>query len=46
MSPLLRILIIVVVVLLVGGVAVLAMWQMPAPKTHVEKIIPNDRFPR
>ena len=37
-------LLILIVVVAVGGVAFLATWDMPAPSTQVEKIIPNDRF--
>jgi hypothetical protein len=28
------------------AVVVLAAWDIPAPKTRVEKVIPNDRLPR
>jgi hypothetical protein len=33
-----------VVVLLVAGAAVLTTWDMPAPTTTIEKVIPNERF--
>lgn len=29
-----------------GGVAFLATWDIPAPVTNVERVIPDDRFPR
>ena len=29
-----------------GGAALLAAWDIPAPSAEVERIIPNDRFPR
>ena len=39
-----KIALIVVGVVIVGGVAFLATWDMPAPKSMTEKVIPNDRF--
>jgi len=30
---------------LVGGAIFLATWEIPAPSTPVEKVIPNDQFP-
>jgi cell division septal protein FtsQ len=35
-----------VVLVLVGGGVYLAFWDIPAPQTPVEKVIPSDRFPR
>lgn len=29
-----------------GGVAFLATWDMPAPSMTVEKVLPDERFPR
>jgi len=46
MKTLLRIAAVAVVVLIVGGGAYLAFSDLPAPTAHVEKTIPNDRFPR
>jgi len=34
------------VLLLAGGVAFLAMWEIPAPSTTVQKVLPDDRFPQ
>ncbi len=34
-----------VLVLLVGA-AVLMTWEVPRPTAQVEKVIPNERFPR
>jgi hypothetical protein len=31
---------------LAGGAAMLATWQIPPPTAPVEKVIPDDRFPR
>lgn len=41
-----RLLIILVLLVIVGGVAFLATWDMPPPSSKVEKVIPNDRFAR
>lgn len=41
-----RLLVILVLLVLVGGIAVLATWDMPPPSATVEKVIPNDRFER
>lgn len=46
MSKLSRLLFAVVAVVIVGGGAYLATWDPPAPSARVEKVIPNDRFPR
>jgi len=29
-----------------GGVGMLATWDIPAPVSTVEKVLPNERFPR
>jgi hypothetical protein len=34
------------VVLLVGGAVFLATWDIPAPKSVVERVLPNDKFPQ
>ena len=39
-----KIVIILIAVVIVGGVAFLATWDMPAPKATTEKVISNDRF--
>jgi hypothetical protein len=46
MGKLVLIALAVVVIVLVGGGVYLAFWDIPAPKTPVEKVIPSDRFPR
>lgn len=33
-----------VAVIILGGVAFLATWDMPAPVATTEKVIPNERF--
>jgi hypothetical protein len=42
----LLILFLAVVVLVVGGLVVLATIDIPAPKSRIERTIPNDRLPR
>jgi hypothetical protein len=39
-------LVIVVALLLVGGVAFLAFWNPTPPSAPIEKVIPNERFPK
>ena len=42
----LLILLIALIVIVLGGLAVLATIDIPAPKTRIERTIPNDRLPR
>ncbi len=46
MSKLSRIVLVLVAILLAGGSIYLAAWDPPAPSSRVEKVVPNDRFPR
>jgi hypothetical protein len=39
-------LVIVVVLALLGTMAFLAFWNPPPPSAPVEKVIPNERFPK
>lgn len=39
-------LVIVIVLALLGGMAFLALWSPPPPSAPVEKVIPNERFPK
>lgn len=41
-----RVVVLVVFALVIGGAVFLATWDIPAPTASVEKVIPNDRFPR
>jgi hypothetical protein len=41
-----RVVVLVVFALVIGGAIFLATWDIPAPTATVEKVIPNDRFPR
>jgi len=42
----LKYLVVVIVVVLVAGAVFLASWEIPPPNQQVEKVIPDDRFPR
>lgn len=44
MSSLVRVVIVLVLVVLVGGVVALSMWDIPAPTAKIEKVIPDERF--
>ena len=35
-----------IAVILVGGAVFLSTWDIPAPTAPVEKVLPNDRFPK
>ncbi len=44
MSSLTRVVVLLLLVVVVGGTAALAMWDIPAPTTKIQKVIPDDRF--
>jgi len=46
MAKLSRIIVLLAIAVLVGGGAFLATWDIPAPVTEVNKVLPDDRFPR
>ncbi len=50
MVPLMRglpaMLLIVVALVIAGAAVFLVTWDIPAPTAPVEKVIPNERFPR
>ncbi len=46
MNKFIAFLVILLVVALAGGVVFLATWDIPPPVQEVEKVLPNDRFPR
>ncbi len=46
MSNLVRILAVLLLIVIVGGGAALAMRDIPAPTTKIEKVIPDARFQR
>ena len=37
---------VVLVVAIAGGIGFLMVWDIPAPTTRVEKVLPDARFPR
>ena len=39
-------LVVVIALALLGGMAFLALWNPPPPSAPVEKVIPNERFPK
>jgi len=41
-----RAVLVLVVLSLVGGATFLVTWDIPAPVTKVERVLPDDRFPR
>jgi hypothetical protein len=41
-----RFILIVLLLLIVGGGIFLATWDIPSPQTRIEKVIPDERFPR
>ena len=46
MPKLSLVLVVIVLAVLVGGGAYLATWEIPPPTTAVEKVLPDERFPR
>lgn len=46
MRTLTRVVLIAVLVAVVVGVTVLAVWDIPPPVARVEKVLPDERFPR
>ncbi len=36
----------VLLAVIVGGGVFLATWEIPAPSMRLEKVLPDDRFPR
>ena len=46
MRKLTTIIAVAVLVLLGAGAAFLATWDIPPPSAKVEKVVPDDRFPR
>jgi len=46
MSRVISVLVVLSLLIIGGGMAFLASWDMPAPSKSVEKVIPDERFPR
>ena len=45
MGKIILILVGLLVVVVIGGVGFLMTWDIPAPAQHVERVIPDARFP-
>lgn len=41
-----KLIIVLILAVIIGGGAFLATWEIPAPVTEVERVLPDDRFPR
>jgi len=46
MGKVVLVLLAVVVVAVIGGLAWLAFWDIPAPNQPIERVIPDARFPK
>ncbi|RTR17431.1 hypothetical protein EJ903_18220 [Azospirillum griseum] len=46
MSRFASVLLVLLLLVLCGGVVLLASWDLPAPSKAVEKVLPDERFPR
>ncbi len=46
MKKISRLVLFVVIAVVIGTAAFLATWEIPAPVTTIEKVIPDERFPR
>lgn len=46
MSKVRLIIISLVIVVLLGGFGFLAIWEIPAPQQQIEKVLPDERFPK
>lgn len=46
MSKIAGLIVVLVLTLVVGGGIYLATWNPPAPVAKIEKVVPDDRFPR
>ena len=46
MNVFLRVLAVLIVLAVVGGAAFLLMWDIPPPSAKIEKILPDDQFPK
>jgi hypothetical protein len=46
MSKIGRIVLVTLLVVMLGGMVFVATWEIPPPTARVERVIPNDQFPR
>jgi len=41
-----KVILVLVLAMIVGGGIFLATWDIPAPDMKIERVLPDDRFPR
>jgi hypothetical protein len=46
MSTINRLFVVLLLVMALGGTVFLATWEIPPPTSRVERILPDDTFPR
>lgn len=46
MSTINRVLVVLLLVLVLGGTVFLMTWEIPPPTSRVERVLPDDQFPR
>ena len=46
MQKISKIVLLVILIVLAAGAVFLATWDIPAPVATIEKVIPDERFPR
>jgi Na+/H+ antiporter NhaC len=46
MSTIQRLLLLVTVFVVVGGVVFLMTWDIPPPTAHIERVIPDEKLPK
>lgn len=46
MSTINRVLLVLLVVMFLGGTVFLVTWDIPPPTSRVERVLPDDQFPR
>jgi len=46
MSTINRVLVVLFLVVVLGGTVFLATWEIPPPTARVERVLPDDQFPR
>jgi hypothetical protein len=46
MSTINRLLLVLLLVLVLGGTVFLVTWEIPPPTARVERVVPDDKFPR
>jgi hypothetical protein len=46
MSTINRLLLVLLLVLVLGGTVFLVTWEIPPPTARVERVVPDEKFPR